>query len=53
MLGNLKNEAERVVLDFEGIQDGGKTLFKLDVNDGSDDGSDVSILNGGGLVADW
>jgi len=51
MLGDLKNQADVVVLDLKGVEDGGKTLVELNVDDGTDDGPDVTILNTGALVA--
>jgi hypothetical protein len=50
VLSNLKNETDWVVLDLKSVKNGGKTLVELNINDGTNDGSDVSILNGSGSL---
>jgi hypothetical protein len=43
MLCNLKNKPWAAVGDFEGIEDGWELIFKLDIDDGTDDCDNLSI----------
>ena len=45
MLSHFENESGAAVTDFQGIEDGGKLVFELDVNDGTNNGDDLSISN--------
>ena len=45
MLSNFQNEPGAAVGDFKCIKDGWKLIFKLHVDDGTDDGDDLSVGN--------
>lgn len=45
MLGNLQNEPGAAVGDFEGIEDGWELIFELHVDDGTDDGDNLTVGN--------
>jgi hypothetical protein len=49
VLSHLQNETRLAVLNFEGIENWRQKLFELHVDDGSDDGYDLSLGSGLGL----
>lgn len=52
MLRNFENKSDVVVLDLESVQDGRKgILLELNVNDGTDDGPDLTGVGLFGGVA--
>mmetsp|Transcript_59631 Transcript_59631/g.122294 ORF Transcript_59631/g.122294 Transcript_59631/m.122294 type:complete len:370 (+) Transcript_59631:679-1788(+) len=54
MLRNLENEADVVILNFQGVQNGGKLAIKLNVNNGTDNLGDLShaTSGAGALIAE-
>jgi hypothetical protein len=53
MLGNLKNQPWAAVGDFEGIEDGWELIFKLDIDDGTDDCDNLSVSNSCSWGCSW
>ena len=43
MLGDLQDEPRLPAGDVEGVEDLGKAILELDVDDGSDDGEDLAL----------
>jgi hypothetical protein len=45
MLRNFEDQSVVYALDFKGVKNGGKTLFELDIDDGTNNLRDFTSLN--------